>query len=110
MTSFDILATHPRCSHWLSVLTMPTSPRLVDAIYICMELNLQVPSNLALHRVGARRWLSFLVIAWGIIASLFATLKVLPSYTFCSPLGCLHLLRPDADIPNCAHWMSLYMA
>ena len=36
-----------------------------------------MPSNLALHRVGARRWLSFLVIVWGIIATLFATLKVL---------------------------------
>ena len=37
---------------------------------------LQVPSNLALHRVGARRWLSFIVIAWGIVATLFATMKV----------------------------------
>ena len=39
-------------------------------------LMLQVPSNLALHRVGARRWLSFIVIAWGVIATLFATMKV----------------------------------
>ena len=35
----------------------------------------QVPSNLILARVGARRWLSVLVGAWGIVATSFATLR-----------------------------------
>jgi D-galactonate transporter len=29
----------------------------------------QVPSNLALHRVGARRWIALLMIVWGMISS-----------------------------------------
>ena len=38
--------------------------------------SLQIPSNLALMRVGARKWLGFLVVIWGLVAALFATLKV----------------------------------
>ncbi|WP_122659663.1 MFS transporter, partial [Pseudomonas viridiflava] len=31
-----------------------------------------VPSNLILHRVGARRWIARIMISWGIISALFA--------------------------------------
>jgi MFS transporter, ACS family, tartrate transporter len=33
----------------------------------------QVPSNLVLHRVGARRWIAMLMIVWGVISSSMAT-------------------------------------
>lgn len=32
----------------------------------------EVPSNLILHRVGARRWIARIMISWGIISGLFA--------------------------------------
>ena len=35
----------------------------------------QVPSNLALHRVGARRWIAMLMIIWGVISSSMATVE-----------------------------------
>lgn len=38
----------------------------------------EVPSNLILQRVGARIWLSRIMITWGIISSLFAFVDVIP--------------------------------
>jgi ACS family tartrate transporter-like MFS transporter len=35
----------------------------------------QVPSNLVLHRVGARRWVAMLMIVWGVISSSMATVE-----------------------------------
>jgi D-galactonate transporter len=32
----------------------------------------EVPSNLILHRVGARRWIARIMISWGVISALFA--------------------------------------
>ncbi|MFF7710232.1 MFS transporter [Pseudomonas sp. NPDC007930] len=32
----------------------------------------EVPSNIILHRVGARRWIARIMISWGIISALFA--------------------------------------
>ena len=32
----------------------------------------EVPSNLILHRVGARRWIARIMISWGIISAMFA--------------------------------------
>ncbi len=36
---------------------------------------MQVPSNFILSRVGAKRWLSFVIIAWGCIAVASAALQ-----------------------------------
>lgn len=36
---------------------------------------MQVPSNMILVRLGARVWLSVIVISWGFVATLFAGLK-----------------------------------
>ena len=33
---------------------------------------LEIPSNLALHRFGARRWMARIMVTWGIVALLFA--------------------------------------
>jgi ACS family tartrate transporter-like MFS transporter len=35
----------------------------------------QVPSNLVLHRVGARRWIAVLMIVWGVISSSMAAVE-----------------------------------
>ncbi|KAK9829015.1 hypothetical protein WJX72_003413 [[Myrmecia] bisecta] len=35
----------------------------------------QVPSNLVLVRIGARRWLAAIILAWGLVAALFAVLR-----------------------------------
>ena len=37
--------------------------------------SMQVPSNFILSRVGAKRWLSFVIIAWGCIAVASAALQ-----------------------------------
>lgn len=36
---------------------------------------MQVPSNIMLVHLGARAWLGFLVILWGLVAAAFATLQ-----------------------------------
>src|SRR5579872_4256353 len=36
---------------------------------------LQVPSNLALARVGARRWMSGIMVVWGIVSCLMITVR-----------------------------------
>lgn len=45
---------------------------------------LEIPSNLALHKYGARRWLSRIMISWGIVSLLF---------TWVDSIGGLYTLR-----------------
>jgi len=48
----------------------------------------QVPANLALQRVGARRWISFLMVCWGIISGcMFAVHSVASFYSLRFLLG-----------------------
>jgi len=48
----------------------------------------QVPANLALERVGARRWISFLMICWGIVSGcMFAVHSVASFYSLRFLLG-----------------------
>lgn len=42
---------------------------LASGIFFIGYLLLEVPSNLALHRFGARRWIARIMITWGIIAT-----------------------------------------
>lgn len=49
-------------------------------IFFVGFLALQVPSNLALERVGARRWLGALAIAWGIVATAMAAVQGATSF------------------------------
>lgn len=39
---------------------------------------LEVPSNLALHKYGARRWLARIMVTWGIVAILFTWVSTIP--------------------------------
>jgi D-galactonate transporter len=43
-----------------------------SGIFFLGYLILEVPSNLALHRFGARRWLARIMITWGIVATVMA--------------------------------------
>ncbi len=45
---------------------------LASGIFFLGYLLLEVPSNLALHRFGARRWLARILVSWGIIATAMA--------------------------------------
>ncbi|MFI9505200.1 MFS transporter [Nocardia sp. NPDC052566] len=43
-----------------------------SGVFFIGYLLLEVPSNLALHKFGARRWIARIMISWGIVASLMA--------------------------------------
>lgn len=45
---------------------------LASGIFFIGYLLLEVPSNLALHRFGARRWIARIMITWGILATVTA--------------------------------------
>ena len=45
---------------------------LASGIFFIGYLLLEVPSNLALHRFGARRWITRILVSWGIVASVMA--------------------------------------
>ncbi|MCW2744274.1 MAG: transporter [Mycobacterium sp.] len=57
---------------------------LASGLFFIGYLLLEIPSNLALHRFGARRWMARIMLTWGIIASLIA---------FVPNAGMLNLLR-----------------
>ena len=42
-----------------------------SGVFFIGYILLEVPSNLALHRFGARRWLARIMVSWGIVAVLF---------------------------------------
>ncbi|PLV63767.1 MFS transporter (plasmid) [Erwinia sp. E602] len=44
---------------------------LASGIFFIGYILLEVPSNMALHRFGARRWLARIMISWGIVSLLF---------------------------------------
>jgi nitrate/nitrite transporter NarK len=44
---------------------------LAAGIFFAGYIGLGIPSNLALHRFGARRWLAAIMVCWGIISLLF---------------------------------------
>jgi MFS family permease len=43
-----------------------------SGVFFIGYILLEVPSNLALHRFGARKWLARIMVSWGIVAALFA--------------------------------------
>ena len=57
---------------------------LASGIFFIGYILLEVPSNLALHRYGARRWLSRIMVSWGIVSLLF---------TWVSSIEGLYVLR-----------------
>ena len=57
---------------------------LAAGIFFASYILLGIPSNLALHRFGARRWLACIMVSWGIVSLLF---------TWVRSLGQLYVLR-----------------
>ncbi|QDP97803.1 MFS transporter [Microlunatus elymi] len=57
---------------------------LAPGLFFIGYLILEVPSNLMLHKVGARRWIARIMVSWGIVASAIA---------FVPNAGTLYLLR-----------------
>ena len=45
---------------------------LASGLFFIGYLFFEVPSNLALHRFGARRWIARIMVSWGIVASAMA--------------------------------------
>ena len=45
---------------------------LASGLFFIGYLFFEVPSNLALHRFGARRWIARIMVSWGIVASLMS--------------------------------------
>jgi MFS family permease len=43
-----------------------------SGVFFIGYIILEVPSNMALHKFGARRWLARIMVTWGIVAALFA--------------------------------------
>jgi MFS family permease len=67
---------------------------------------LEIPSNLALHKYGARRWLSRIMISWGIVSLLF---------TWVDSIGGLYTLRfllgvaEAGFLPGAIYFLSLWV-
>src|SRR5581483_650975 len=60
------------------------SPRVFDlgyGLFYIGYLLFEVPSNLLLRRVGARRWIARIMVSWGIISCL--TMFVTGTWSFC---------------------------
>ena len=57
---------------------------LASGLFFIGYLLLEVPSNLILHRVGARRWIARIMVSWGIVAA---------AITFVPNAGTLYALR-----------------
>ena len=47
-----------------------------SGVFFIGYILLEVPSNMALHRFGARRWLARIMVTWGIVAVLFTWVAV----------------------------------
>jgi MFS family permease len=45
--------------------------RVCRRVFFIGYVLLEIPSNLALHKYGARRWLARIMVTWGIVALLF---------------------------------------
>src|ERR1700733_15012899 len=53
-----------------------------SGVFFIGYILLEVPSNLALHKFGARVWLSRIMVSWGIVALLFTWVSSIPGLYF----------------------------
>src|ERR1700684_1793398 len=71
-----VVAYLDRVNVGFAALQMKSALRFSDSVYgfgagifFVGYLLFQIPSNLALVRIGARRWLGILILCWGVISS-----------------------------------------
>ena len=61
---------------------------LAAGVFFIGYIVLEIPSNLALHKFGARRWLARIMVTWGVVALLFTWVSSIPGlYTLRFLLG-----------------------
>ncbi|TDY15521.1 nitrate/nitrite transporter NarK [Paraburkholderia sp. BL6665CI2N2] len=51
---------------------------LAAGVFFIGYIVLEIPSNLALHKFGARRWLARIMVTWGVVALLFTWVSSIP--------------------------------
>jgi MFS family permease len=76
-----------------------------SGVFFIGYILLEVPSNLALHRFGARRWLARIMVTWGIVAVLFTWVQ---SYTQLSVLRFLLGVAEAGFFPGAILFLSLW--
>lgn len=77
----------------VAALSMNKDLRIGDAafglgsgLFFIGYLVLEVPSNLILHRVGARLWMARIMVTWGLVAGLMAWVSGADSFYLCRTL------------------------
>lgn len=79
---------------------------LASGIFFIGYILLEVPSNLALHRFGARKWLARIMVSWGIVSLLFAWVSSLEGlYTLRLLLG----IAEAGFFPGAILYLSLWV-
>lgn len=77
-----------------------------SGVFFVGYILLEIPSNLALHRFGARRWLARIMVTWGIVALLFAWVG---SYTQLTSLRFLLGVAEAGFFPGAILFLSLWV-
>ncbi|WP_214110496.1 MFS transporter [Acrocarpospora catenulata] len=77
-----------------------------SGIFFLGYILLEVPSNMALHRFGARKWLARIMVTWGIVAVLFTWVQ---SYVQLSALRFLLGVAEAGFFPGAILFLSLWV-
>ena len=77
-----------------------------SGIFFLGYIVLEVPSNLALHKFGARRWLARIMISWGIVAVLFTFVQ---NFTQLTTLRFLLGVAEAGFFPGAILFLSLFV-
>jgi MFS family permease len=77
-----------------------------SGIFFLGYILLEIPSNLALHRFGARRWLARIMVTWGIVAVLFTFAQ---NFTQLSSLRFLLGVAEAGFFPGAILFLSLWV-
>jgi MFS family permease len=79
---------------------------LASGVFFIGYILLEVPSNLALHRLGARRWLARIMVTWGLVALLFTWVQ---SFTQLSALRFALGVAEAGFFPGVILFLSLWV-
>src|SRR3954452_154488 len=77
-----------------------------SGVFFIGYILLEVPSNLALHKFGARRWLARIMVSWGIVSVLFAFVQ---NYTQLVSLRFLLGVAEAGFFPGAIQFLSLWV-
>ncbi len=70
-----------------------TSYALGAGLFFIAYFLLEVPSNLALNRFGARLWIARIMFSWGLVSAMFAFIEPISRYTGLSHEWTFYILR-----------------